>query len=463
MKRIDFTIIILCFFAPLYFFNLNGYSLVDFDEAWFGEIAKNILKTHNPFLLYFNGQPFLDHPPTGYILKAITMLVFGQNEVGVRMPSAIAGFLSPILLYLIGKKLFDRTAGLVAALVITSCIWFIFRSRTGDLDSILLFFFLLTFYTAIKIKDKINFIYLLPIPLVALLLTKSFIGLVIIPPILTYFILQKVHISKLKIINTIIIFIILILPWFATNYSKYQLGFIKNYYDIGTRTSHKQNINFLEIHKSQTFTYLHFGIRKWYYPALIASVGSLFFISKTKNLIPLYLWLTILFYGFLTNTKTEIWHLLPIYPPLALLIGFFLDKIVSAIIKNGKVASLLVVVPILFVSLYQIYSFRNEVKLFGNQKDGVAETAKAAKGRSEKLYLDTELYTPAVATFYSDKTVSILKLQPKPTNSLQGIIKYGEKPFLLLTEKWKLDLDGVDPKNYEILSESQGHLLIKAM
>ena len=463
-NRIDFFVLIfLCLFAPLFFFNLNGYSLVDFDEAWFGEIAKNILKTHNPFLLFFNGQPFLDHPPTGFIFQAISIFIFGENEVGVRMPSAAAGLLSLIVLYQIGKKLFNRTVGLAAALILTSCVWFVYRSRMGDLDSILLFLFLLTFATATLVKDNIKFLYLLPFPLVALLLTKSFIGLVIIPPIAVFLILQKVKISKLKILNTIVIFLILIAPWFVQNYSKYQLGFVENFYRVGTRTNQKQRINFAQIHKSQTLTYLHFGMRKWYYPALVAVAGSLFFISKKKNLIPLYVWLAILFYGFLTNTKTEIWHLIPIYPPLALLIGFFLHKVVSSFVRNKKLASAIVILPVLALSLYQIYSFKNEIKLFDKQKDGVAQTAKAARGLSEKLFLDTDLYTPAVAAFYSDKTVNILKLEQPPANNLQGIFQNGEKPFLLLTEKWKLDLEGIEPQSYQVLKEYREHLLIKVI
>lgn len=464
LKRADLlAVILLCFFAPLYFYNLGGYSLVDFDEAWYGEIAKNIIKTHNPFLLYFNGQPYLDHPPTGFILQAISMLIFGQNEIGVRMPSAIAGFLSPIVLYQIGKKLFNRTVGLTAALVLTSSVWFVYRARVGDLDTILLLLFLLSFYITVKVKDNLNYIYLLPILLVALLLTKSAIGAVIIPPIIIFLILQKVQIPKIKIINSVIIFFIILSPWFLQNYSKYQWGFVENIFKIGTRSNQKQSINFLEIYKAQTFTYLHYGIRKWYYPSLISFVGSFFFILKNKNLIPLYVWLVILFYGFLTNSKTEIWHLIPIYPPLALIIGFFLDKIVTIVVKNKKLASAIVILPVLALSIYQIYSFKGEIKLFDRQKDGVAETARAARGLSEKLFLDTDLYTPAVATFYSDKPVSILKLEQSPANTLQGIFQNGEKPFLLLTEKWKLDQDGVKPQNYQQLKEYQGHLLIKVI
>ena len=45
------VVIFFLLFSPLFFYNLGGTSLVDFDEAWYAEIARNILVNHQPFLL----------------------------------------------------------------------------------------------------------------------------------------------------------------------------------------------------------------------------------------------------------------------------------------------------------------------------------------------------------------------------------------------------------------------------
>lgn len=460
-------IFLIFFFSPLYFFNLNGYSLVDFDEAWYGEIAKNIIKTHNPFILSFNGHPYLDHPPFGFSLMALSILIFGATEFAVRLPSALFGFLSLIVLYFIGKNLFNRTVGIISVMVLTSCVWFVFRSRAGDLDTPLIFFYLLTFYFTIKLKNSSKFIYLIPVSFVATLLTKSFIGLTIIIPAVIFLFVNKIKISRSKLIISAVIFTILILPWFFQNYSYHGTDFIKKIYITGTRPTSRQSVNFMELNKSLTIIYLHNGIGKWYYAALVSAVISAFFLFKNKNIIPIYFWIGVLLYGFLTNSKTEIWHLLPIYPPISILIGFCVFKIASKLNRKNTLTHTIlysvVVAPIIFVSLWQIYFFRNQIKLFDHNIDGLAFTAKAASDYPEKLYLDSDLSVPAVATFYSNKKVNLFRLGNTTENTLPGIFKFGNKPFLLITEKWKLDLDEVKKEEYQVLSEKDGYLLVKVI
>src|SRR3989338_7705426 len=154
IEKVFFVCLLLL--APLFFYNLGGYSLVDFDEAWYGEIARNILVSANPVILSFNGKPYFDHPPLGFVLMAVSQLIFGVNEFAVRFPAAAAGFGSLVLTYLVGRRLFSSVVGLGSMLVLASSVWFILRSRQGDLDTILTFFYLLTIYFAIKVKDSYN-------------------------------------------------------------------------------------------------------------------------------------------------------------------------------------------------------------------------------------------------------------------------------------------------------------------
>lgn len=460
--KIDFLVFfILSLFSPLFFYNLGAFSLVDFDEAWYGEIAKNILKTHQLFVPMFNGKPFYDHPPFGFDLMAISIWLFGPNEFAVRLPSAICGFLSLFVVYLIGKKLFNRAVGLGAAFILVSCVWFLLRARTGDLDTILLFFFLLSFYLAIKMKENINFIFLLPFSIAALLLTKSIIGLAIIPPILTYLLLNRVKLPVKKVIQSAILFLVILSPWIIQNYLQNRWEFIQKMIEVGTRTGKNQKINFIELHKSVTLVYLHFGIRKWFYPIILATLSSIAFLKKEKNLIPLYVWIVILLYGFLTNQKTEIWHLIPLYPPLALILSFFIYKVWEFWKVSKPFAGTLTVITILAAALFQINNFKGEIKLFDHDKSGLSQSAKAAKNLPEPLYLDTDVSIPAVAAFYSDKYVNVIPYQKAPANNLKGTFQYQQRPFLLIVEKWKLDLDKIDPKDYQIISQNDSFVLVK--
>lgn len=473
-KNPDLLIIaLLCIFLPLFIFNLKGFSLVDFDEAWYASIAKNILSSRNPIYLMFNGGAYKDHPFVGFNLMAISMMIFGANEFGARFPSAILGFGSLIVLYLIGKNLFGRTIGLIASLVLVSCVWFVFRSRSANLDTILLFFYLFTFYSALKATKNCKWVTVLGLSLFATLLTKSIIGLTIIPPIIIVFILRGVK-YKLKEALPHILFLILVATIILVGLSvTYGQSFFRNYLNTGFKSTGKHQIDILEIKNSLTVLYLHYGVRKWFYPAIISLAGSIFFIRKNFILVVLYTWLFILFYGFLGNSKTEIWHLIPLYPVLALFVAFFaynISKIALTLFvrtinyKSEKSLDIIIkVVPVILIflfSIYQIYKFTGEIKLSDKSVSPVAFLAEKAKSFPENLYLDSDVVVPAVAVFYSDKHVIIFRNQSE-LNNLDAFVLENKEPFILITETWRLNLDKVPSNKYQVLAENSGHVLIK--
>lgn len=59
------------------------------------------------------------HPPGYQLLLYYVMRYFGDTEAVLRAPSAIAGVLSVLLLYLFGKRLYSREVGLLAAAILT--------------------------------------------------------------------------------------------------------------------------------------------------------------------------------------------------------------------------------------------------------------------------------------------------------------------------------------------------------
>jgi len=481
-KNDIFVIFFFLIFLPLFFYNLGGTSLVDFDEAWYAEIARNILKYKQPFLLFFNGLPYTDHPPLGFILIAISFLIFGTNEFAARFPSASLAFLSVILLYFTGKNLFNRTVGIGAGLMLLSSVWFIFRSRSGNLDTIFLFFYLLTFYSALKLKNSKNWIYLVVLAFSFSLLTKSMIGISIIAPIIFLWLINGTKIPIRKIIQAAFLFFVILSPWLIINYLNSGFSYFIHIFNIGLRSGNRIMPNVFDIGSSLTFQYLHFGIREWFYPGIIALIGSLTFLYKKPVLIVLYIWFLILLFGFLTNSKTEIWHLIPLFPIIGLFISFFLYQIIfyslnfistfnfiypkklSFIVRKNltTLVSLVVLCSLFILSVKQIYEFRNEVNLFGKYTSGLAYTSSAAKGLPEKLYLDNETFLPG-SVFYSQKSVYNVKYEGPPKNSLKGIVAYGQKPFLLLTEQWRLNLDNIDKSKYKLLAEHQGYVLIRVI
>jgi len=473
-KKTDMLIIAFLFvFLPLFLFNLKGFSLVDFDEAWYASIANSILLTKNPILLMFNGSVYQDHPFVGFNLMAVSMAIFGVNEFGARFPSAILGFGSVVLLYLIGKNLFNKSIGIMSSLVLVSCVWFVFRSRAADLDTILLFFYLFTFYSSLKATKNSKWLTILGLSFFATLLTKSIVGLTLIPPIIIVFATKGIK-FKLKEALPHVLFLIFaaiaILTILAMTYGQ---NFFHAYINTGLKTAGKRQIDLMEIKNSLTVLYLHYGIREWFYPGIISLIGSVFYLHKNILLLALYSWLLILFYGFLSNNKTEIWHLIPLYPVLALFIAFFAYNIIKTAIslfskitnyKNKKVLATAVnVVPVIFIflfTIYQIYTFIDEIKLFDKSVSPEAYLAAKAKYHPQNLYLDSDVFVPAVAVFYSGKHVIIFRNQSE-RSTLDSFVLESKEPFILITETWRLNLDKIPPNRYEVLAEKEGHVLIK--
>lgn len=453
------AIFVLVLLAPLFFYNLGGYSLVDFDEAWYGEISRRIIVSGNPLILTFNDKPYLDHPPLGFILMAISQLIFGSNEFGVRFPSALCGFGSLVLTYLVGRSLANNVVGLSSMLVMASSVWFILRSRQGDLDTILLFFYLLTIYFALQVKKNSNYIYALGASFALLLASKSIFGLTVIPTVIAIFFINKLKVDLKKVFISLFVFLIVSATWIIPNYFQYKQDFIYKMIWVGIKPEQQHAINFAELHRSLTFVYLHFGIRKWFYPAVLSFLIGLLFVLRKKNLLVIYAWILFPLFGFLTSSRVEIWHLIPIYPAISILISFCVYESLNLILAKNT-AIYLTIAFFIIISSGLIFSFRNEIKLFDRERTPLASVSSAAKGRIEPLYISSDLSIPATPVFYAQKNVRVVRDENPPVNTIPELLDAGPKPFLLITQDWRLKADGVDVDRYQVLLKDNDYLLI---
>ncbi len=475
-KEIDLDLIVYTFlllFAPLFFFNLSGFSLVDFDEAWWAEVARQILVRTDPLLMYFNESPMFFHPPFGYILIAISQLIFGTNEIASRLPSAVLGFGSLFLLYEIGKKLFNKFVGIGAALTLVSCVWFVFRARSGNLDTIFLFMTLLTFYCFTLTEKNKKFLYFSAVSFSLLMLTKTLIGVFILIPIFVYFLLhhKKLKVNFYDLIKTTFVATIVLAPYLFVNYVTYGTKFLDELYANAVKPGQQYIPSLHQMHKTSAMLNLHYGIREWYYPGILAMLGSLVFLKKYLNVLVVYAWIIPLLTAFIINPKTEIWHLIPLYAPIGLIAAFFVygsipvatslvGKLTKAPSKNiQNILICFAFLGLLSFSLKQIFEFKNEISLFGKSRSGLAVVSEAARGRPEPLFLDNDNFLPS-PVFYSHKKVLHIRIFEAPKNTLKGFLENGVENSMLITEKWRINTDKIDENSYKIIKEHEGHVLI---
>lgn len=454
--KIDFfNLGLLTFLSPLYFYKLSQSSLVSWDEAWYGAIARNILSSGNMLFLSWNGSIYSDHPPGGFWIIAFFEWVFGANEFGVRVGSAIFGLLGLYLTYLLGRELFSKIVGFASALALSSTYWYLFRSRSGNLDIFLTVFFILAIYLAVKSSKNPKFLLPFSLSLGMLVLTKSLIPFTILPALGIIFFRSKIRFKQ--IVFPVIAFLLLTLPWFVAQYF-FDRGAFYKYFQTGTPGIGKET-NYLANFK-QIKEYLHFGVGKWFWPGVLGVLAGP--LTLNRGLIVLSVFCISFFTPFVLSEKGQIWHLIPLYPFMILSFFGFLTIVSRLIIEKffkryKKELGVLVSLGLLGFSVYfsylQIkrswYEFIDIPKYISDE----AILSEEAGKFPYKFYIDGSDFTPA-AYFYSGKTVSKLW-----DEGLISLFDTGEK-FVLITHKWRLEKFNITPDRYKLIKTDRDKILI---
>ena len=148
---------------------LGHVHLFDWDEINFAECAREMLVTHDYFSVKINFQPFWEKPPIFIWMQALSMTVFGINEFAARLPDAICGIITLVLVFNIGRKLYDERFGLLWTLAFAGSFLPHFYFKSGIIDPWFnLFIFSGIYYFILYTNDK---------SIRVLLISAFFIGL----------------------------------------------------------------------------------------------------------------------------------------------------------------------------------------------------------------------------------------------------------------------------------------------
>lgn len=118
----------------LFFPFLGGVHLFDWDEINFAECAREMLATGDWFRPQIDFEPFWEKPPLFIWMQAASMKIFGVGEFAARLPNAICGLLTLLLVYHLGKKLFDKCFGWLWALAWVGSLLPHLYFRSGIID-----------------------------------------------------------------------------------------------------------------------------------------------------------------------------------------------------------------------------------------------------------------------------------------------------------------------------------------
>lgn len=143
--------------AVLFIPFLGGVHLFDWDEINFAECAREMIVTNDYLNVQINFRPFWEKPPLFIWMQVLSMKTFGINEFAARFPNAIIGIVSLLLIYNIGKKLFDSQFALWWVIVYAGSILPHFYFRSGIIDPLfnLLIFSAIWFFVKLHLAGEI--------------------------------------------------------------------------------------------------------------------------------------------------------------------------------------------------------------------------------------------------------------------------------------------------------------------
>ncbi len=124
--------------APIRAGDLAGY-----DDALYAHIAKGVVHTGDWLNIRSNGHPALEHPPLLVWTEAILFSLFGFSDALAKLPAALCGFGTILLVYWLARRLLrDSLQAALAMFVMATTIYFLKYSARAMTDVPCTFFFI---------------------------------------------------------------------------------------------------------------------------------------------------------------------------------------------------------------------------------------------------------------------------------------------------------------------------------
>lgn len=440
-----FIFLLLLLFVGFYIFlGLGTNALIDYDEAIYAKVAKNIVDGTGIGTLYWNiDRPWFEKPPLYMWLTAPLLKVtsYALSSWAIGFWSAVFSLGTVLLTYSFAKKKFGLFAGFVSAIALTTTIHYLYYSKIGMLDVSVTFFITSSLYVYIIGKKNILNSLLIGLLIGLAVMTKAIVGFLPLAIIGIYELFQifkykyavKSVLTKLTLISLGLF--ITVLPWHYYETLKFGSDFWNSYFIYHIL---ERGISGQENKTGSLFWYfivLKVSMRFWF----IALIPSFFIIikrafSNEKIYKFLLLWAVIIF-GFFSISNTKlIWYIMPIYPVLAIIIGIgasvFLNFLRIRFYKHRLGLELGAIIFVLLVGFYNVFLVRDRVWTpdFNRFKKVLVNTA-------NEEYLNRPIYyvemDEPVIRFYADSKTKLKGVSSADIWSNYESLSYSE-PMLVI-------------------------------
>ncbi|MEI8320986.1 MAG: phospholipid carrier-dependent glycosyltransferase [Alphaproteobacteria bacterium] len=325
----------------LFFSFLGNRPLSSPDEGRYVEIPREMAQTGEWMTPHLNGLKYFEKPPLVYWVEAATISLSGVNEYFLRLPIAFFALLGCLAVYAFSCRFYSRKTGIWSAIVLATSLLYFSLSRIIILDMVLtvlissaLFSLLAGLKTPLsKSPSRRMFIYLAAGLFALALLCKGLISIALPGLVVLVWMALSQSLDKIKPLylpTSITIFLAIALPWHVwmiwENPSFFDFYFIHEHFERYFTTVHR---------RYQPFWFFIPVVILGFFPwiGFIPKALKDFFPLKLKQLktydveLFLVLWIALFFMVFSFSQSSLIPYMLPIFPPLAVIVGRYLSYV----------------------------------------------------------------------------------------------------------------------------------------
>ena len=437
--------------------NINDFPLRNWDEAWYAQIIKNMASNNHSLLApYWNGRYYFDKPPLYFWLSLPFFKIFGPGEWQTRIVSATSAILASLLIYLIGKKLFSQKAAILAFLAFLTFGQVIIRFAHGNLDALLVFLILASFYFYLLSEKNRKWTLACGIFAGLSFLAKGYLpGLYSLAIILLYALIAEKKLPRQ--FATIVITTLLVSIWYYfAGFLKFGEQFISWYLfspDAGLLKSPLSSFSlsyFMDLARDVGF---------WWILVILAIIKKVKLARFEKSILIAFTVLTIIYITPLNFLSEKLgWYNLPTYPLIALVVGLFASKI------NLKAVSVTFISIIIILQVASVIRIENIYPDRSNVGATLGNIAKSIIPTGQTMILDDKDFTSFL--FYSNHDEVFVSLPQGGKDwewwiiryeNLEEFIKENPNSWIITKNLSSLPIN----KQGEIKAQSQGYTFAK--
>lgn len=331
--------------------NLGRDYLFDWDEGIYAQIGSEMVVSGDYLTPTWNGELWLEKPPLIAWVTALGVKIAGSNELGARLLMPLFAGLTLLAIFRIGQYLGGTQMGAASMAILGYFNLFLARARSLNTDGMLLAGITWSVWLLLINGPA----WVVGIVMGLSIMAKGPAGVLAI--LITLPLLMKK--PKPYLLSTFYFLLLTVLPWHLYAYLTHGMAFVTPY--LLEQVVRRATVP-IEFHLESRWFYFQFIHKDLGLGVVLVSLTGYALMlkdwlekKKLNNLHLILYWLILPLIIF-TLAKTRLsWYILPVYPAIALSIGYALTYFTTA--KKSLAVVSILVVGMLTQMLYHTYQY----------------------------------------------------------------------------------------------------------